>query len=94
MPRFRYEALTNTGGTVKSVQDANSRTELVYQLKAMGYWPLDIVEDDADETGDKQFQLPLFSSRVKAKDVEFFYISDGDTDKRPYHSAARFGGYT
>ena len=72
MPRFRYEALTNTGGTVKSVQDASSRAELVYQLKTMGYWPLDIVEDDANETGEKRFQLPLISARVKAKDVEFF----------------------
>lgn len=72
MPRFRYEALTNTGGTVKSVQDASSRAELVYQLKAMGYWPLDIVEDNAGETGDKRIQVPWFSARVKSKDVEFF----------------------
>ena len=72
MPRFRYEALTNTGGTVKSVQDASSRAELVYQLKAMGYWPLDIVEDNAGETGDKGIQVPWFSARVKSKDVEFF----------------------
>ena len=72
MPRFRYEALTNTGGTVKSVQDASSRAELVYQLKAMGYWPLDIVEDNADETDVKRIQVPWFSARVKSKDVEFF----------------------
>ena len=72
MPRFRYEALTNTGGTVKSVQDASSRAELVYQLKAMGYWPLNIVEDSIDETDDEPFQIPLFASRVKSKDVEFF----------------------
>ncbi len=72
MPRFRYEALTNTGGTVKSVQDASSRAELVYQLKAMGYWPLDIVEDNAGETGDKRIQVPWFSARVKSKNVEFF----------------------
>jgi type IV pilus assembly protein PilC len=72
MPRFRYEALTNTGETVKSVQDASSRAELVYQLKAMGYWPLDIVEDNAGETGDKRIQVPWFSARVKSKDVEFF----------------------
>ena len=72
MPRFRYEALTNTGGTVKSVQDASSKAELVYQLKSMGYWPLNIVEDSIDETDDESFQIPLFASRVKSKDVEFF----------------------
>ena len=72
MPRFRYEALTNTGGTVKSVQDAGSRAELAYQLKAMGYWPLNIVEDITNETADKRFQFRLFSPRVKSKDVEFF----------------------
>ena len=72
MPRFRYEALTNTGGTVKSVQDAGSRAELAYQLKAMGYWPLNIVEDITNETAEKQFQFRLFSPRVKSKDVEFF----------------------
>ena len=72
MPRFRYEALTNTGGTVKSVQDATSRAELVYQLKATGYWPLNIVEDNASEAREKRFQFPQLSARVKSKDVEFF----------------------
>ena len=72
MPRFRYEALTNTGGTVKSVQDASSRADLVYQLKTMGYWPLDIVEEDTNEIVEKRLQLPLISARVKSKDVEFF----------------------
>ena len=72
MPRFRYEALTNTGGTVKNVLDADSRAALVHQLKTMGYWPLNIVEDDTRETGDKRLNIPLLSLRVKTKDVEFF----------------------
>ncbi|MDE0299721.1 MAG: type II secretion system F family protein [Candidatus Poribacteria bacterium] len=38
----------------------------------MGYWPLNIVEDNVSETSDKQFRFPQFSARVKAKDVEFF----------------------
>ena len=72
MPRFRYEALTNTGGTVKSVRDADSRAALVHQLKAMGYWPLNIIEDNAGDTASKRLNIPLFSQRVKSRDVEFF----------------------
>ena len=93
MPRFRYEALTNTGGTVKSVQDAGSRAELAYQLKAMGYWPLNIVEDITNETADKRFQSRLFSPRVKSKDVEFFTYQMATLINAHHHSATRFGGY-
>ena len=45
MPRFRYQALTNTGSTVSNVEDANSKAELVSSLKTRGYWPTDIIED-------------------------------------------------
>ena len=45
MPRFRYQALTNTGSTVSNVEDANSKAELVSSLKPRGYWPTDIIED-------------------------------------------------
>ena len=45
MPRFRYQALTNTGSTVSNVEDANSKAELVSSLKIRGYWPTDIIED-------------------------------------------------
>lgn len=77
MPRFRYQALTNTGSTVSNVEDANSKAELVSSLKIRGYWPTDIVEDieGNDDEGSK-FRF-LIRRRVKPKDVEFFTYQIG-----------------
>lgn len=72
MPRFRYEALTNTGAVVSHTQEANSKAELVSKLKTMGYWPTSIIEEGAAEQEEKGFQIPLFRRRIKAAEIEFF----------------------
>lgn len=72
MPRFRYEALTNTGTVVTNTQEASDKAELVSKLKVMGYWPTSIVEDTA-ETQDRQgLRIPFLPARIKPADVEFF----------------------
>ena len=72
MPRFRYEALTSTGNTVSNTQEANSKAELVTNLKTEGYWATSIVEETASEMQEKRFQFSLFRGRIKASEVEFF----------------------
>ena len=77
MPRFRYQALTNTGSTVSNVEDANSKAELVSSLKIRGYWPTDIVEDiEGNDDEESKFRF-LIRRRVKPKDVEFFTYQIG-----------------
>ena len=77
MPRFRYQALTNTGSTVSSIEDANSKAELVSSLKIRGYWPTDIVEDiEGNEDEESKFRFSI-RRRVKPKDVEFFTYQMG-----------------
>ena len=72
MPRFRYEALTNTGTVVTNTQEASSRAELVSRLKVMGYWPTSIVEDTAETQGRTGIQIPFLPTRIKSAEVEFF----------------------
>ena len=72
MPRFRYEALTSTGNTVSNTQEANSKAELVSNLKTEGYWATSIVEETAADLEEKRFQISLFRGRIKAAEVEFF----------------------
>ena len=77
MPRFRYQALTNTGSTVSNVEDANSKAELVSSLKIRGYWPTDIVEDiEGNDDEESKFRFSI-RRRVKPKDVEFFTYQMG-----------------
>ena len=77
MPRFRYQALTNTGSTVSNVEDANSKAELVSSLKIRGYWPTDIVEDiEGNDDEESKFSFSI-RRRVKPKDVEFFTYQIG-----------------
>tara|TARA_B100001146_G_scaffold224812_1_gene244265 strand:- start:1280 stop:2500 length:1221 start_codon:yes stop_codon:yes gene_type:complete len=77
MPRFRYQALTNTGSTVSNVEDANSKAELVSSLKIRGYWPTDIVEDiEGNDDEESKFRFSI-RRRVKPKDVEFFTYQIG-----------------
>ena len=72
MPRFRYEALTNTGTVITNTQEASSKAELVSKLKVMGYWPTSIVEDSAETQARKGIQVPFLPARIKATEVEFF----------------------
>ena len=77
MPRFRYQALTNTGSTVSNVEDANSKAELVSSLKIRGYWPTDIIEDiEGNDDEESKFRFSI-RRRVKPKDVEFFTYQIG-----------------
>ncbi|HIC17582.1 TPA: type II secretion system protein GspF, partial [Candidatus Poribacteria bacterium] len=76
MPRFRYQALTNIGSTVSSIEDANSKAELVSSLKIRGYWPTSIVEDIESDEKKSKLQF-LIRRRVKPKDVEFFTYQIG-----------------
>ena len=77
MPRFRYQALTNTGSTVSNVEDANSKAELVSSLKIRGYWPTDIIEDiEGNDDKESKFRFSI-RRRVKPKDVEFFTYQIG-----------------
>ena len=72
MPRFRYEALTSTGATISSTQEASSKAELVSRLKVSGYWPTNIVEEGSAAETEKKFQIPLLRRRIKSAEVEFF----------------------
>jgi type II secretory pathway component PulF len=72
MPRFRYEALTSTGNVVSNSQEANSKAELVSNLKTKGYWATSIIEENASEIEEKRLQISLFRGRIKAAEVEFF----------------------
>ena len=72
MPKFRYEALTNTGAVISNTQEANTKAELVSKLKAMGYWPTSIVEESAKAQDRKELQLPFLRTRIKPAEVEFF----------------------
>ena len=72
MPRFRYEALTSAGNVVSNTQEANSKAELVSNLKTKGYWATSIIEENASEIEEKRLQISLFRGRIKAAEVEFF----------------------
>ena len=73
MPRFQYEALTNTGATINNTQEAGSKDELISKLQASGYWPTSIIEIGSVEEGEeKKFQIPLLRRRIKLAEVEFF----------------------
>ena len=72
MPRFRYEALTSTGNVVSNSQEANSKAELVSNLKTKGYWATSIIEENASEIEEKRLQISLFRGRIKAAEVELF----------------------
>ena len=72
MPRFRYEALTNTGTVVTNTQEASDKAELVSRLKVMGYWPTSIVEDTAETQDRQRIRIPFLPTRIKPAEVEFF----------------------
>ena len=72
MPRFRYEALTNTGTVVTNTQEASDKAELVSRLKVMGYWPTSIVEDTAETQDRPRIRIPFLPARIKPAEVEFF----------------------
>ncbi len=64
MPRFRYEAVTNTGTSVTNNEEADSRADLVAKLKVRGYWPTMIEQSELtpDEAGNANTSLPPESS--------------------------------
>ncbi|RKU27848.1 hypothetical protein C6497_10560 [Candidatus Poribacteria bacterium] len=72
MPRFQYEALTYTGATVNNTLEAETKADLIAQLRQMGYWPTKIVEEgDLLETKAKRI-FNIGTRKVKSADVEFF----------------------
>ena len=72
MPRYQFEAVTQTGQTVNSTLEADSRAELFANLQQMGYWPTEIVEEgEALETKAKRV-LNFGTRKVKSAEVEFF----------------------
>ena len=72
MPRYQYEALTYTGATVNNTIEAESKAELVAQLRQLGYWPTNIVEEgEVLETQAKRL-FSIGTRKIKSADVEFF----------------------
>ncbi len=72
MPRFQYEALTYTGATVNNTLEADSKSELIAQLRQMGYWPTQVVEEgEALETKTKRL-FSIGTRKIKSAEVEFF----------------------
>ncbi|MCE2402342.1 type II secretion system F family protein [Candidatus Poribacteria bacterium] len=72
MPRFQYEAITYTGATVNNTLEADSKVELIAQLRQMGYWPTQIVEEgEALETKAKRI-FNIGTRKIKSAEVEFF----------------------
>lgn len=72
MPRFQYQAVTQSGQTVNSTLEADSRAELIANLQQMGYWATEIVEEgEALETKAKRV-FSVGTRRIKSAEVEFF----------------------
>lgn len=72
MPRYQYEAVTQSGQRISSTLEADSRTELIANLQQMGYWATDIVEEgEALETKAKRI-FSVGTRRIKSAEVEFF----------------------
>lgn len=72
MPRYQFEAITNTGTTVSNTLEADSRADLIAQLQQMGYWATNIVEEgEVLETQAKRL-FSIGSRKIKPADVEFF----------------------
>ncbi|MBD3180982.1 type II secretion system protein GspF [Candidatus Poribacteria bacterium] len=71
MPRFIYEAMTNSGNVVNGTMQAESSNELIAKLKVNGYFPMTVEEEKIEE---KKSRLPSFrlGKKVKASDLEFF----------------------
>ncbi len=72
MTLFRYEAITHAGDTVKNTLEAGSKAQLILQLRQMGYWPTQIVEETEEDKGGLAHLLRLGRGKVKSADVEFF----------------------
>lgn len=70
MPRFTYEAMTQTGEVVTGTMEAASNAELVAKLKGSGYYPMSVSEEDTEEKG--KFSSFKLGRRVKASEMEFF----------------------
>ena len=72
MPRYQYEAVTQSGQRINSTLEADSRAELIANLQQMGYWATDIVEEgEALETKAKRI-FSVGTRRIKSAEVEFF----------------------
>lgn len=72
MPRYQYQAVTQSGQTVNSTLEADSRAELIANLQQMGYWATEIVEEgEALETKAKRV-FSVGTRRIKSAEVEFF----------------------
>ncbi|MDA1192606.1 MAG: type II secretion system F family protein [Candidatus Poribacteria bacterium] len=70
MPRYAYEAMTNTGARTRGAMDATSQRDLVARLRSMGYFPTRIQETAGAE---KKGLLNIsFGDGISRKDVEFF----------------------
>ena len=67
MPRFRYEAVTNTGTSVTNTEEADSRADLVAKLKVRGYWPTMIEQSEAstDDSKKNASSSPIDSNKGK-----------------------------
>lgn len=70
MPRFNYEAMTNSGSVVTGTLEADNSNELISKLKASGYHPMSVSENVTEVKS--KFSLPKIRRRVKASEVEFF----------------------
>ena len=72
MPRYQYVAVTQSGQTISSTLEADSRAELIANLQQMGYWATDVVEEgEVLETKAKRI-FSVGTRRIKSADVEFF----------------------
>ena len=72
MPRYQYEAVTQSGQTINSTSEADSQAELIANLQQMGYWATNVVEEgEALETKAKRI-FSVGTRRIKSAEVEFF----------------------
>lgn len=72
MPRYQYEAVTQSGQTINSTSEADSQAELIANLQQMGYWATHVVEEgEALETKAKRI-FSVGTRRIKSAEVEFF----------------------
>jgi len=72
MPRYQFEAITNTGTTVSNTLEADSRADLIAQLQQMGYWPTNIVEEGEVLESQAKRLFSIGSRKIKPAEVEFF----------------------
>jgi len=70
MPRYDYQAMTNSGSIINGTLEADSSADLISKLKGNGYYPMSVSEETTELKG--RLGRRRLGGRVKSSDLEFF----------------------